>query len=98
MKPVKSHPRFRCDFCTKTGVKLTIQRHEPRCFRNPERYCEACQNTGTTFETVCACLVNKPGEYICNCGEPSAAEREKPCPYCEKYKAFLAYQNHIDGL
>lgn len=98
MIPVKAVPRFRCDHCNKTGTKATIKRHEPRCFRNPERFCDACQNTGTAFEMVCGCLECRPGEYVCTCDGQGMVEREKPCPYCEKYQAFLAWENHVDGL
>ena len=44
MKPIKTQQRYRCDFCKKTGVKSTMAIHEKRCFRNPNRYCDYCDN------------------------------------------------------
>ena len=46
MIPVKTLPRFKCDFCKKRSTKTVMEKHERRCFRNPDRYCEECQNLG----------------------------------------------------
>jgi len=54
MKPIKTQQRYRCDFCKKTGVRATIAIHEKRCFRNPNRYCDYCDNKGFIEE-------NEPG-------------------------------------
>lgn len=50
MKEIKTLPRYRCDFCKKTGVKATLVRHEIICWRNPNRYCESCKNKGEYTE------------------------------------------------
>lgn len=46
MIPVKTQPRFKCDFCKKRSTKAVIAKHESRCFRNPNRFCDNCKNTG----------------------------------------------------
>lgn len=46
MKEVKVLQRFQCDFCKKRSVKHVIALHEKRCYRNPNRFCDACDNTG----------------------------------------------------
>lgn len=46
MKIIKTQPKYRCDYCKKTGVKYSIEKHEKRCFRNPNRYCDYCENKG----------------------------------------------------
>ncbi len=66
MKPVKTQPRFKCDFCKKRSTKTAMERHERRCFRNPDRYCDFCENQGFTWETV---LENYP-------------DAKMDCPYC----------------
>jgi len=46
--PVKTKPRFRCRFCLSfTATLPTVERHEGFCYYNPDRVCNACQNTGT---------------------------------------------------
>ena len=46
MKQVKVMPRFKCDFCKKRSIKRVMELHEKRCFRNPNRFCDYCDNTG----------------------------------------------------
>jgi len=46
MKLVKTQPRYRCAYCTRVSTRIAMGRHEKICFRNPDRFCEACQNTG----------------------------------------------------
>ena len=46
MIPVKVMPKFRCDFCKKRSTKAVMELHEKRCFRNPNRFCDYCENTG----------------------------------------------------
>lgn len=52
MIPVKVMPKFRCDFCKKRSIKSVMELHEKRCFRNPNRYCDYCDNKGFTLETI----------------------------------------------
>jgi ribosomal protein L37AE/L43A len=46
MIEVKTLQKYKCDFCKKRGIKSAIARHEKVCFRNPDRFCENCKNTG----------------------------------------------------
>ena len=50
MTPVKTQPRYKCDFCKKRSVKAVMKLHEKRCFRNPNRFCDNCGNRGFTME------------------------------------------------
>lgn len=52
VKPVKTRPRFRCDHCRKTGVAESIARHEQICWKNPDRLCPTCNNTGEVSEYI----------------------------------------------
>jgi uncharacterized CHY-type Zn-finger protein len=52
MIPVKTMQKYKCDFCKKRGIKSAIEKHERRCFRNPNRFCDTCKNTGKTIEIV----------------------------------------------
>lgn len=51
MKPVKTIQRYQCDFCSKRSTKSVIAIHEKRCYRNPNRFCDFCQNEGFTTQT-----------------------------------------------
>jgi len=73
MKEVKTQQRYQCDFCKKRSVKHVVALHEKRCFRNPNRFCDACQNTGKVKEDV------DHGDYT--------HEVEVACPYCYKFSA-----------
>lgn len=97
MKPIRTHQRYKCDFCSKRGVKWTIEKHEKRCWGNPNRYCEVCDNTGEAsvawYDNGCH------REYkIVECPDCSQrrclyAESEQcdpkmwftPCEQCERY-------------
>ena len=46
MREVKVMPRFQCGYCKKRSIKRVIEVHEKRCFRNPARFCDYCDNTG----------------------------------------------------
>ena len=48
MRSVKTQLRYKCDYCRKVSTKAAMERHEKICFRNPDRFCEACQNTRKT--------------------------------------------------
>lgn len=50
MTPVKVTPRFRCAYCRRISTKGAMERHEKRCFFNPARYCELCENTGWALQ------------------------------------------------
>lgn len=46
MRLVKSQPKYKCDFCNRRSTKSAMERHEKRCYLNPDRVCDACDNTG----------------------------------------------------
>ena len=70
--PIKMQPRYGCSFCRKIATKPTIERHEKICYKNPDRFCPTCQNTGLL-----------PQEY-----EPGIGwYPQYPCPYCSKQAA-----------
>jgi len=50
MKKVKTIQRYKCDFCKKILTKYHMEIHEKRCFRNPDRYCDFCDNKGFIVE------------------------------------------------
>jgi len=46
MKLVKTRTRYRCDFCARTSTRAAMEAHERMCWRNPDRHCPSCNNTG----------------------------------------------------
>jgi hypothetical protein len=62
MKPVKSQPRFRCDFCSKTLTKSAMERHEEICYKNPERKCPICED-GSGCVWVAGDGITEPAYY-----------------------------------
>ncbi len=47
MRPIKTRPRFHCDFCSYTSSSVSgMTAHERRCWANPNRICDLCKNTG----------------------------------------------------
>ena len=71
MKPVKVMPKFKCDFCQKRSTKSVMEVHEKRCFRNPNRFCDNCENKGYTEEDH---GIDEYSNWI-----------KTPCFYCEKF-------------
>lgn len=61
MKAVKTLQRYQCDFCKKRSVKHIMALHEKRCYRNPNRFCDYCKNTGKV-EVDC-----NGGSYMADC-------------------------------
>jgi len=49
MIPVKTQPKFRCEFCKKQAIKAAMEKHEKTCYYNPNRVCKRCDNTGVEF-------------------------------------------------
>jgi len=70
MKKVKTQQRYKCDFCKKRSIKHIIELHEKRCFRNPKRFCDYCENKGFTKEFD---EENGVGSYNLD------------CPYCSSF-------------
>lgn len=46
MRQIKTRPRFHCDFCSHTSTKAAMESHERICWKNPNRHCESCNDTG----------------------------------------------------
>ena len=70
MIEVKTQKRYKCDFCKKRGIKKTILFHERNCYRNPNRVCSNCNNTG---------------KYEYDAGDDNSTIAEATCPYCEAF-------------
>ena len=70
MKKVRTLQRYQCDFCKRKSVKHIIALHEKRCFRNPKRFCDYCDNKRFTMETF---------------DFPGATAKQVACPYCESF-------------
>lgn len=51
MKAVRTLQKYKCDFCQYRSVKHRVEIHEKRCFRNPNRFCDNCENKGYTEES-----------------------------------------------
>ena len=69
MKKIRIIQRYKCDFCQRRSIKHVIALHEKRCYRNPDRFCDYCQNRGFT--------VNFP--------DPSEPAIPEDCPYCKGF-------------
>ena len=54
MRPIKTRPRWRCDFCHYTSSSVPgMELHERRCWRNPARVCDNCDGTGFVNDEPC---------------------------------------------
>lgn len=71
MKAVKTMQKYKCDFCKKRSIKTAMERHEKVCFRNPNRFCDYCENKGYTWETE---LEGYPSHKV-------------DCPFCSRFDA-----------
>lgn len=69
MKEVRTQKRYQCGFCKRRSNKPSMEKHEIICYKNPNRYCETCKNTGEITDDIN--------------GDGSLVSRE-PCPYCPK--------------
>lgn len=78
MKQIKTMPRFRCDFCRHTGIKRKMLVHEKVCWRNPNRHCDLCNDTGFVY-TVLVEGSNDP-QFL----SPEYGTTD-PCVYCSKF-------------
>lgn len=52
MKAVKTIQKYKCDFCKRRSIKSAMERHEKVCYRNPNRFCDYCENKGYTMEDL----------------------------------------------
>ena len=79
MRPVKTKPRFMCDFCKHTATMATMVKHERRCYRNPNRECDACDGDGI-IDTGCDGYTDGP--------------KFADCPYCAIAKEINKGRSH----
>lgn len=70
MKPIRTQPRFRCDFCKKAGGARAIKAHEKICFKNPKRWCDLCENQGYFTEGF---------------EDPTIPSQRYDCNFCHKW-------------
>lgn len=77
MKAVKTMQKYKCDFCQKRSTKSVMEIHEKRCFRNPNRFCDYCQNKGYTMETVVDYYTIKVDCPYCSTFNPKILEEIK---------------------
>ncbi len=71
MLAIKTQQRYKCDFCKKKSIKSAMLRHEIQCYRNPNRVCQACNNTGS---------LPRAGYW-----SEDEEEYDNHCPYCKKF-------------
>jgi len=46
LRLIKTRPRYHCDFCSHTSTKAAMEAHESICWKNPNRHCPSCNDTG----------------------------------------------------
>ena len=81
VKPKQATIRFGCDYCKKTTARMaTMEKHEARCYYNPDRICPYCDGSGRNVEW------SEDGAYkIC----------DDECEACEKARhALLLRKEH----
>jgi hypothetical protein len=83
MRAVRTLQKYKCDFCKRRSVKSAMERHEKVCFRNPNRFCEECQNTGKVEVEIFGYGIETTDCYFC-----SRLDKEK-LEAIEKYEADL---------
>lgn len=82
--------KYKCDFCQKRSVKRIIEVHEKRCFRNPNRFCDNCNNTGEvevmengmTYKEKCVYCARFDAQMLEEIKEREAAEARELVRYC----------------
>lgn len=70
MRPVNTQPRFKCDFCSRVTTESAMVRHEPICWKNPARFCPACDNTGEDVWDHGEGLIERHPCYYCSQRSP----------------------------
>jgi hypothetical protein len=70
LKPIIKR-RFKCDFCNHIYARPgNCKAHEEECYKNPNRICNTCQNTGvemhSTFDPVTLGVIPDGREEVCS--------------------------------
>jgi len=73
MKAVKTLQKYKCDFCKRRAIKCAMERHEKICFRNPNRFCDVCLNTGKVESEY----IEGIGSHIIDCHFCSRLDKEQ---------------------
>lgn len=76
MQAVRTQQKYKCDFCKRRSTKAVMTKHERRCFRNPNRYCDHCENKGYTDEKEGIYTYKAPCQY-CSQRDPKIEEAIK---------------------
>jgi len=76
-------PKFKCDFCKRRSTKAAMQKHEHRCFRNPNRFCDNCENKGFTRNHIIDHYYEDTPCHFCSKRDPKIEEAIK------KYEADM---------
>lgn len=74
---MKTKPKYRCQFCRYAATLPSVEKHEKICWRNPDRFCPNCKNTGQQY-------------LIGGDGDPMYTE---PCIYCSKNTTREQWEN-----
>lgn len=69
LREVKTRPKFHCDFCNRTSTKDAMEKHEIICWKNPNRHCESCNDTGVYREDYGSGYLDEPC-YFCKQMKP----------------------------
>lgn len=81
MKPIRTRPKFRCDFCRYSATAPAVEKHEKICWLNPNRYCQMCQNRGYYFDVY---------DTVDGATAPKI-----PCPYCSKFTTKEQWEERL---
>ena len=73
MRPVKTRPRFRCDFCRYAATRAAVERHEQICWMNPDRHCLNCDGRGYHEESYDLGASLQVPCYFCSKRDPVLA-------------------------
>lgn len=77
MKAVKTMQKYKCEFCSKRSVKHAMELHEKRCYRNPNRFCDYCENKRFVIESVDHYQVKQNCPYCSRFNEKQLKEIEE---------------------
>lgn len=79
MRDIRQVKRYECDYCKRTGIKQSMNVHEPSCFYNPNRTCgNRLPHTVPLDNDYAGLVIGSYSEL------PVGA-----CKYCAKYSEFL---------
>lgn len=99
MHLVKTKPRYRCDFCRTIRTKEAMVAHEQRCWRNPDRFCVFCENTGLDDQYLLGQLPIVQKDLCRYCRPPGKLVSIRSVPYVGSYpRGFVSQANRMKKL